>query len=156
MDLETRLWTRGAFKSDTTFPITFATNINVTGKGNVSVFSLSTGTSLFYFDPSVYRDDTTNFTVQVTTEKYNFDTMHYKAMSRVVVYGDKSTGSLSVSYTDDDYQSFSTARLVSMATSKPMLHRFGLFTSRAFKVTYTDNSPIRLHHLEVDFNILKT
>lgn len=155
MDLETRLWTRGAFKSDTTFPITFATNINVTGKGNVSVFSLSTGTSLFYFDPSVYRDDTTNFTVQVTTEKYNFDTMHYKTMSRVVVYGDKSTGSLSVSYTDDDYQNFSTARLVSMATSKPMLHRFGLFTSRAFKVTYTDNSPIRLHHLEVDFNILK-
>ncbi len=83
-----------------------------------------------------------------------FDTMHEKFMSRLLVVGDRYLGSsLNISWTDDDYQTFSTPRAVDMSLERPVLHRLGRFLQRAFKMVFTQNAPLRVEHFEVDFNI---
>jgi hypothetical protein len=155
MDLETGVWTRMALKGGTTFPAKYSVNLPFTGVGNVSVMAVEDNTSLFYFDPDVYQDDGVNYTVTVQTDKQMFDTMHEKTMARVLVVADRPTTSadLLVSITDDDYQTYSTPRAVDLNQEFPSLYRWGRFRKRAFKLDFTENAPLRMQHLEVDFNI---
>ena len=151
-DLETKLWTRLAHKNGTTFPAIRAVNVPISG--NCSLVAMDTGTDLFYFNPAVYQDDGVNFTATVQTYKQTFDTFHEKYMSRLLVIADRASAStLEVSWTDDDYQTFSAVRQINLAIERPVVHRLGRFLERAFKLNYTQNAPLRVDHLEVDFNI---
>lgn len=155
MDLETRVWTRMAFQDDGTFPAKYAVNFPFNGVGNMSLVALDGQASLFYFDPDVYQDDGVNFTTTIQTDKNMFDTMHNKFMSRLLVVADRpsSDGDLMVSWTDDDYQTYSTPRAINLNQDYPVIYRCGKFKKRAFKLDYTANTPQRIQHLEVDFNI---
>ncbi len=155
MDLETKIWTRLSFKSGTTFPISYSVNVPVSGVGNVSIVAQTGLAALYYFNPSIYQDGGINFDVVCLTANETFDSLHVKMMSRIIVYGDKpsATTNLTLQTTDDDYQTYSTARTVDLYLESPTLTRWGRFKRRAFKLTYSDNFPLRLHHLEVDYNI---
>jgi hypothetical protein len=154
MDLETNVWTRLGFQSTEKFDIREAFNISRTTEGNVSVLIPASGTDLYYFNPNVYQDDLVNFLVVVQTYKQTFDTFHRKFMSRLMAVADKaSAGTINVSWTDDDYQTFTTPRTMDLTITRPTLHRMGEFVERAFKVTMLDNKRLKLHHFEVDFNI---
>lgn len=153
MDLDTKVWTRLAFKNTTTFPILYSFVVPITSVGNSSLVVISGQASLYYFNDGVYRDDATNFTVQMVTDNETFDTFHEKYMSRVAVIGDRTTGNLSISWSDDDYQTYTTARTVDLSKEFPCLNRCGRFRKRAFKLEYTDNYPMRVRQLEVDYNI---
>lgn len=59
-----------------------------------------------------------------------------------------STDNISVQYSDDDYQTFSTARTIDMSTTLKQLQRLGYFRERAFKLTYTGTNQVRLEALE--------
>lgn len=154
-DLDTKLWSRTAFKATAYMPILASMNLNITGVGNVSLFTISGSATLYYFKPTVYRDDATNFTMYVITENMLFDTYRNKTCSRLVLVGDQSATSASanVSWSDDDYQTFSTARDVDMSLDMPVLHRLGQFRRRAFKTAWTQNLPMRFKHLELDLNL---
>ena len=110
---------------------------------------------MVYFDPTIYQDSTVNFPVTMVTDQETFDTLHEKYMSRLIVYSDRASAStsLSIETTDDDYQTYSTARTVDLSLELPALTRLGRFRRRAYRLGYSDNYPLRLHHLEVDFNI---
>lgn len=154
MDLETKLWTRIAFRGTGTFALQDAMIVPRTTIGNVSVLIPTTGTALYFFNPNVYQDAGTNFTAEVQTYKEMFDTFREKYMSRLLVVADRANaGTVSLSWTDDDYQTFETARTMDLSARKPRVHRMGRFVERAFKFTYTANNPLKLHHFEVDFNI---
>lgn len=155
MDLDTRIWTRLAFKQQTAFPIVYSSSIVRTGIGNSTVFGLSGDTTLYVFSPTVYQDDGTNFTARVQTDTEMFDTMHNKFMSRVLVVAERPTtnANLDIRVTDDDYQTYSTTRSVNLNQNFPHLDRWGMFRKRAFDLQYTQNAPLRIRHLEVDFNI---
>ncbi len=154
-DLETRIWTRIASGATSTFPVKYSVNLPISTKGNCSLAYIQGTTTLVYFDPTVYQDSGVNFTVTMVTDEDTFDTMHEKYMSRLVVYGDRivTTSQLSIQTTDDDYATYTTARQVDLSLELPALTRLGRFRRRAFKLTYSDNYPMRLHHLEVDYNI---
>jgi hypothetical protein len=154
MDLETKLWTRIAFQGTNTFALQDAMIVPRVTIGNVSVLIPTTGTSLYFFNPNIYQDAGTNFTAEVQTYKEMFDTFREKYMSRLMVVADRaSAGTVALSWTDDDYQTFETARTIDLSARKPRIHRMGRFVERAFKFTYTANNPLKLHHFEVDFNI---
>jgi hypothetical protein len=154
-DLETKLWTRTAFKATAYMAITYAVSVKITGVGTQTVFALDGSTTMYYFKPSSYRDDATNFTVQIITDSQMFDTYREKTCARMILVGDRSTSSATadVSWSDDDYQTYSTARTVDMNLDLPVLHRLGQFRRRAFKVGWTQNLPMRFKHIELDLNM---
>ena len=155
MDLATQLWTRLAFKNTTEFPVSFATQVVRNGIGNTSIFALEGSMQLHVFNPDVYQDAGTPFTVKLQTDPEMFDTIHNKFMSRLLVVCDRPrvNAILNISYTDDDYQTYSTPRPVNLNVDRPTLNRLGKFRRRAFVATFTENAPMRLKHFEVDFNI---
>ncbi len=154
-DLETKKWHRFAYKAQANFPIQDAVEINHSTLGRTSIFFLSGVASLLLFNPSVFQDSGTNFTCRVTTDNDFFDTLQRKTVGRLLVHADRPStdADLSISVSDDDYQTFSTARTVNLNQSWPVLHRYGQFRRRAHKLELTANVPMRLYKLELEVNM---
>ena len=72
-----------------------------------------------------------------------------------MLIGDQSASSANaeVSWSDDDYQTFSTPRSIDMIYKFPVLYRLCQFRRRAFKITWTQNLPMRFKHIELDLNM---
>jgi hypothetical protein len=153
MDLETKVWTRWSYRTDATFPVAYSVNVPVSTHGNVAVFALTGKEGMFMAVPTATQDAGVSYPVVVQTERETFDTLHKKYAARMIVYADRTAASIDVSWSDDDFQTFSTPRSVSLNSDFPVLHRLGKFVSRSFKVTYTGNQKLRMRHLEFDYNI---
>jgi len=153
LDLETKVWTRLGFQSTDTLPCQYATMIPLDGSGHCSVFSLKGAENLFFFKPEYYTDDGVVFPVVCQTPKLRFDTMHEKYMFRILPVTDKTTGTLEVEWSDDDYVTFSTPRTLDLSIEKPMLHRLGRFVERAMRFTVASSASFRMYHVAVDYNI---
>lgn len=155
LEIETGLWMRWVFKQGTQFPVTFAANV-LTNSLYHSLFIISN--VVYKFVPTLYRDDGVNFTCTLVTDKIRFDTYRNKFMSRLVIWASRpnASSSITVSWTDDDYTTYSTAISVDLFSERPTLYRLGRFRERAFKFTYTDNYPLLLQGIEVDINMGQT
>jgi hypothetical protein len=108
---------------------------------------------VFDFDPGTYQDDTNTIKVLGQTKRWDNETNLTKFMYRLEVVGDQDTtdgADLSISYSDDDYANFSTARTVDLNDPRPHLTRLGHFERRAFKYTFENNLPMRLQFFEVN------
>lgn len=76
-----------------------------------------------------------------------------KFLNYLQIMGDRpsSTTNISVSWSDDDYQTFSTARTLDISSYKK-LSRLGVFRERAFKLSYTGSAGLRVSQLLLDIN----
>jgi hypothetical protein len=113
-----------------------------------------TNGKIYTLSPAVYQDDGTNFTASITTNLIDFGTNRRKFITRLEVMGDEATSStdLSIQWSDDDYKNFSTARTVDMS-GHMFLRNCGTTRRRAFKLSHTDNTPLRLEKMEVEFDL---
>lgn len=160
-DMDNKLWHRMAWKTGTDFPIRNAHTVFVTGLGNVTVFNVNGDTAFYSFQSGTYTDYNintslgVNFTMRIITDPEFFDTYNRKTAGRLIINGDRppATCTASVSHTDDDYQTWSTARTVDLNSKIPKLERNGQFRRRAWKVEVTSNNPVRLKQIEIDLNI---
>jgi len=152
-DLETKLWTRWAWQATTSFPIANTVACTTTSAAR-PFFTLGTSSSIYYLNEAVFQDNGTNFTSQVVTEASDFGTMNRKTMKRLAVIGDRppSSGIVKLSWSDDDYKTFSSIRDVEMDQDLPCTYNLGSFRQRIFKLAYTNNSLWRVQGLEVDIN----
>ena len=100
---------------------------------------------------------------ELRTPNIDGGTSNVKFMSRFGVNVQESTSSTStsgtpleiaVSYSDDDYATFSTPRTLIFGASLdfPFLTQLGKFRRRAFKLTYASTSFLRFHDMEMDIN----
>jgi len=153
LDTDTKVWVRWGYQAEDTLPVAHSTIIPIDGSGHCSVFALEGKDGMFFFNPAAYQDSSTNFPVVCQTPKQRFDSMHEKFMSRLIVLADKTTGNLSVSWSDDDFETFSTARTIDMSLKQPKLDRMGAFIARAFRFSFINNSPLKMDMVEVDYNI---
>lgn len=116
---------------------------------------------LYYFDQpenahtDVEDDGTTTHTVDlvIQTPRYRGEPgveSQRKFMHELQVIGDTLTSAdtLSIQYSDDDYQNFITARTVDLTASLKQLQRLGYFRERAFKISYTGTQQVRLEAIE--------
>ncbi len=92
--------------------------------------------------------------VSIQTSRFDGDTAKVKFLSKLEIIGDRqtSTSNVSVYWSDDDYQSWSSARTVDM-DERTYLYRCGSFRRRAFLLTHTANTPLRLESLELDLEV---
>jgi len=153
-DIKHNYWTRWAFQGNTNFNIGKAIRVTYSGL-NTTVFSLASGDSTIYrFDTSLYQDNGVNFTASITTSRMEFNTMNNKFMARMTLVGDRSAqnSNMNISWTDDDYQTYSNPISVNLNQALPTVRQLGVFRQRAFLLSYSDNYPLRLLKLELAIN----
>lgn len=118
------------------------------GPSNNTLIQDQTGV-VYELVKDLFQDDTNNFTFQLITPNFDMNTRMRKMMSRLSVVADQAQGSLmTIEFSDDDYQTWKTARTVDLSTAEPMLTNCGTFKKRAIRLTTNDNLPLRLQALE--------
>lgn len=106
---------------------------------------------VYNITPTVYQDDSSNFTVLAQFGRLDFDDMRRKFVQRVDLVGDVQASSTPVTlqYSDDDYNTLSTGRTMDMAETRPFQTRFSNFRRRAWKLSYSGSNPLRIEGLEL-------
>jgi len=109
-----------------------------------------TGGGVDSVSDSIYQNHGSNFTVSGQTDLLDFNSTQRKFMSEVTLVGDKYSASnpVTVSWSDDNYLSFSAGVSVDMSNTRPRINRLGSFRRRAFKFSHTSNNPLRLEAFE--------
>lgn len=154
-DISTKLWGRLAYKSSASnFPILYSYIIDG-AYGQETIFTTNEDNSVQRFNSEVYQDNGEDFSVIFRTKRLNFGTNNNKFMSSMVIWADRapSVDSIDVQVTDDDYQTYSTARSINLAHERPNAQQWGRFRTRAFKFTYTADAPLRIRNIEIDLNM---
>jgi len=153
MDIDTKIWTRWGFQDRDTLECIYSVMVPITGSGYCSLFALRGSPNLYYFKPDYYEDVGFTYPVIVQTPRQQFDSMREKYMNRIIPVTDKTTGTLQIDWTDNDYTSFSTVRELDLSIEKPMLHRLGRFVERALRFTVESSDSFRMYYVEVDYNL---
>lgn len=93
----------------------------------------------------IWQDNSTNYEFR-TQFALPVTGNNIKRMHMCGVIGDipRSATNLAVSFTDDDYQTFNTARNIDLTSKMPHLYRCGAFRKRAVRLSYTGANEIRL------------
>lgn len=87
----------------------------------------------------------------IQTSRYDGESAKIKFCAKTEVIGDHQTASnnLTIYWSDDDYKTWTTGRTVDLS-SRAFLYRCGSFRRRAFLLTHTANSRLRLEALELE------
>jgi hypothetical protein len=116
-------------------------------------FGIYNSNEIQRFNGELYQDKGVNFTVRITTRPQNFGTQRVKFGGRMILGCDQTpTPSLmNLSWSDDDYLTFSTPRTIDASNAYTPLYALGSFRKRVFRLTYTDNFPMRWTTIELDY-----
>ena len=110
---------------------------------------------LYTVSPTVYQDNSVNFTVLARFGRVDFDTDDRKFVNGYELIGDiqSTTTNVDFQYSDDDYQTLSTARIFDMSLVRPFLKRGGNFRRRAHQISYAGANPLRAESLEMKIRL---
>jgi len=103
----------------------------------------------------LFTDAGSAYTARVQLPNYDARTRRRKFWQRAEVVGDyeTSTSTLTILYTDDDYQNYTTAGTIDLSSTQRQLHRLGSSRRRGWVMTHASNTPMRLEALEVQYDI---
>lgn len=104
--------------------------------------------------PTLYTDATGQMNVTCVTPNYDWGTLNYKRFALMQQMADTIADSINISYTDDDYQTFSTPRQLSLQFPRKQMRNCGSSRRRAWMMTYSGNFPLRLNTLSVPTAVL--
>ena len=123
----------------------------------------STSPELLWLDTQTYRDSnaiggTSAITFQVTTDKWRGnpgEEGNKKFISEATLVCDRGAvgETVAINWSDDDYQTFNTGLSIPLDLGRKHCHRLGKTYERAFRLTYTGNYPLRLEHLELEYDL---
>lgn len=116
------------------------TNI-VTLAGNVGLYTIDT----------VYGTNN-----EIRTSPLDFGTNTMKRIHKLRIIGDQdtTTNTLTISYSDDDGQNFSTGRTVTLSDRNPVLMNLGKTRRRIWKIVSSTARAVRLEALEIEYSEL--
>jgi hypothetical protein len=113
--------------------------------------------NISFLDQGIYQDFGTNFSCSYTTEDIDADTVNTKFCYRFTLLSDKynNTGSSNcdISWSDDDWASTQGPRQVNIFDDLACIRQLGRFRTRSFRISYTDNYPIRITSFEIDLTV---
>lgn len=115
--------------------------------GTTAMPHLSTG-QIYTMDDTYYRDGYKVINVQVQTKSESFGNQRVKILPATYLQASTGSTAVSVSWSDDDYATFSAPRTLSLATSKKQMIRCGSMIERAWKITHTDNTSLQLYNIQ--------
>lgn len=153
VDLTNQLWTRIATAQTSGFPI--RTSAIVKNNNRYASIVTFTGEVFAYeFRAANVNDNGTNFTVRFQTFDQDYGTRRTKFGARVLLNCDQTsaTSLCNISWSDDDYQTFSTPRPIDLSSKYPVLYALGSFRKRAWRVEYTGAFTMRWQSMELDYD----
>lgn len=152
-NITTDFFTNWKYKGTSTFNIKYFDVAYSTSEINTYMY-IPSDNAVVKFALNTFTDSGTSYTMTVRTEPLDFETLQMKFMGRLSLFVDNSnSASISIQWTDDDYQTFSNTYSIILNQELPSIRRLGGFRKRAFIFTNTDNQPIRFRGFEVDLNM---
>jgi hypothetical protein len=133
--------------TESPFTLTFYTS----GE-NLDIVQDSTTGYIYFVDNNTYADNTYPIDVRIRTAKYDAGNNLKKFVPQLEVIGDKIESTAYVRYTNDDYQTWSKYRPVSLDSARSLLNRMSVARRRAYELRHHDNCPLRLEALEINPN----
>lgn len=155
MDIDNEVWTRVSFQTNSNFNMLRAHGFNSGNTAFTSIFTLNDGTGVWYkFDETLYQDNGVNFSCIIVTDSYDFGTLNRKNMHRLSFYADRPpiNSNIIIQWTDDDYQTYNTGVSVNLNQDLACIRQLGNFRQRCFRLTYTDNTLLRIQGMVADIN----
>ncbi len=115
-----------------------------------SISKTSTAGKVFTVNPAAltFQDDGMSYALTIQTSLIG-ESGRRLSWNEVEILGDKQTTSstLTVSYSDDDYQNYTNLGTVDPASGRMKLHRGGTSYRRAWVLSHSDNTPLRLESI---------
>lgn len=119
---------------------------------NYSVTNVSTGGKVYIQNHAtlVFTDDSVAYTARAQLPLEDLGTNHIKVWSQVDIIADQETSAstLTISYSDDDYQNYTVAGTVDLSTSLRRLTRLGASRRRSWVLTHAAATPMRIEAIE--------
>src|ERR1035437_1929386 len=110
----------------------------------------STADGLIYnISDTLYTDNNNYVDAHIRTGRIDNEKNQAKFLAWMDVVTDRSANNALVRYTDDDYQTYSAYRKVSLSGKRSRLNRQGSFKRRAFEIRVTDNAAFRFQGLDL-------
>ena len=129
----------------------------VASSSSKSFIASISNAKIYSFDPllPVWQDNSSAYTMTAQTEPMDLGTHRRKYWKRLaLVYDVQSAASnVGVSYSDDDYANFSTARNIDTNTVQAHLDSLGSSRRRAWKFTHAANTACRIHAMDIDYEV---
>jgi hypothetical protein len=123
------------------------------GSGN-HILQHETNGFLYYMSSNYRNDNAAVIPVSIITPEFDAHTRRRKQLSRMFFIADQVSGlTMSVSHTDDNYQTWSSVRTVDMGQKLPQLPNCGTFRKRAYKFQFNTNAWWRLSEVELQYDI---
>lgn len=96
-----------------------------------------------------------NMTMIATSEKVDYATMDRKFGNRFTMVCDIPAPGFTITlqWSDDDYNTWSSGRSIPINTNMPTIHQLGAFRRRAFRLTYAQALPFRMESAQFDVNM---
>lgn len=149
-DMTTQLWTTW---SSTVGGVSqyFVGRFYIESQGQESIYGdvlmdVSTGKQINML-PTLYTDATGSITVTSITAPYDWGTFDYKRFDVMYQFADTINTTINISYSDNDYQSFSTPRQIQLSNARKQMRNCGSSRRRIWMMTHTDTTPLRLFAL---------
>lgn len=137
--IRARGWTEGYF------PFSFSTSTYDEDLGQSDIDAKVVRFSSDYTD-----DDGALIDKRVRTAKFDAGNTSRKSFYSLTIVSDQVSANSLVRYTDDDYQTYSKFRSVSLSDDKSQLRRLGMFRRRAFEFRITDDVFVRISSIDAD------
>jgi hypothetical protein len=149
-DILSGLWSYWSDINGNYIPVCASTYDSVGHK----VIQHATNGSLYYIDSSYGDDNGISIDVEIITPAFDGGTRRWKHLGMMEIVGDKQVGNwFTVQVSDDDYNTWSQPRQVSMGMERMLLPNCGRFRRRAWKIIYGNFGPFRISSVELQFDI---
>lgn len=135
--------------------VTPASFVGANALNGFSYLTAESSAKIFSFNPStpVWQDNSSAYTMTVRTDSLDHGTHKRKFYKSLALIGDtqSAASAVGVSYSDDDYSTFGTARNIDMNATQRRLFRLGSSRRRAWQFTHSANTPCRLEAVEIEY-----
>lgn len=146
LDLDAKLWLEWQSPAGGKWPL-----IRFAQHNGALIGQHATNGYLYTVSEATYQDDLTNFSVLGRFRRIDFDDNRRKFVKSAELIGDVQSTSTPVllQYSDDDWNTLSTARTMDMSLARTLAPAMGNFRRRAWQIEYTGANPLRLEALDL-------
>jgi len=103
---------------------------------------------LYTLDAQTFQDDGVNFTFSLFTPNFDGGMRTTKTTGTIDVVADEINTNVNISWSDDDYQTFTTPKTVNLNQGRVTIQDGSSYRKRAYNITNTDNTFLRIKALQ--------
>lgn len=122
-------------------------NNQITADNGDYVQDTSTG-RVMLLSTTLFTDATGPIHVTAVTQNLDWGTLNWKRFGYMYQLADTIPTTISVSYSDNDYGTFSTPRTIDLSTVRKQMRNCGASRRRAWMLQHSDNQPLRVYDMK--------